>query len=456
MSKIIAIVGRPNVGKSTLFNRITGSKTAIVHHTSGVTRDRNYSEADWQGRKFFLIDTGGFIPDTDSGFNKEIRDQILFAIRESDEVIFTVDANEGIHPVDFEFARLLRKYLNDKRVILVANKSDNNERELSTVEFHKLGLGEPVPVSAISGRNVADLLDILTENISPDELTPDDNRIKFAIIGKPNAGKSSIVNAIVGENRSIVSDIPGTTRDSIDSVIKYYGNEIVLIDTAGLRKKSKLKRSEPLEFYSTIRTYKSISRCDVAILVIDATELMKEFENYPDLRNAPFKLDRQDARIIEDVERLRKGLLIVINKWDLVEKDTHTEKIMKQKIVAHLKSIYYLKFIFISALTGQRIHKVIQTAKEIYDERNRKIKTGELNEKMQQEIKIKPPQSVNGKEIKINYITQIKTSPPLIVFFCNDPKSIKENYKRFLEKKFREHFGFEGVPVSFIFKKKND
>ena len=456
MPKIIAIVGRPNVGKSTLFNRITGKKDAIVHHTSGVTRDRNYGEADWQGRKFFLIDTGGFVPDSDNGFNKEIREQILFALGESDEVLFIVDAENGIHPIDLEFAQLLRKNLKDKRVILVANKSDNNERDLNSVEFHKLGLGEPVPVSAINGRNVADLLDILTEDISRDDDNSEDRRVKIAVIGKPNAGKSSIVNAIVGEDRSIVSEVPGTTRDSIDTVLKFYGEDIVLIDTAGLRKKSKIKMSQSLEFYSTVRTYKSISRCDVALLVVDATEIMKEFENYPNIKDAMFKMDRQDSRIIEEVEQERKGLLIVINKWDLVEKDTQTEKIIREKITSHLKTVYYLKFIFISALTKQRIHKVIETAKEIFDERNKKIKTSELNEKMQREIRLKPPQSLNGKEIKINYLTQIKTAPPLIAFFCNDPKGLKENYKRFLEKKFREHFGFQGVPVSFLFKKKND
>ena len=454
MEKIVAIVGRPNVGKSTLFNRIIGKRIAIVHHESGVTRDRNYGEAEWTGKKFFLIDTGGFVPDSDDQFNKHIREQVKIAIEEADKVIFVVDGENGLHPVDREIANNLRKYSGGKEIFLAANKIDSNKREIYKNEFFSLGLGEPYAISALSGKLVAELLDDITKGFSEGEDVQDE-RIKFAIIGRPNAGKSSIVNAILKEDRNIVTDIPGTTRDSIDSEIKYHGETLVLIDTAGLRRKSKAKRSETLELFSTVRTYKALERCDVAMLVIDATVVMEGMGNVSDLKHSTFKLDRQDARIIEDVLSYRKGLLIVINKWDLVEKDSKTSVIIENKITEHLKSYKFLRFIFISALTKQRIHKVIEEAKAVYDERAKKIKTSELNEVMLDEIKRMPPQAARGKEIKINYITQLKSSPPVFGLFTNEPDLIAEHYKRYLEKKLREHFGFAGVPISLVFKKKN-
>jgi GTP-binding protein len=454
MKKIFAIVGRPNVGKSTLFNRIIGERVAIVHPTSGVTRDRNYGEAEWTGKGFFLIDTGGFVPDTDEQFEKAINTQIKSALEEADKIIFVVDIYNGIHPIDHEIANMLRRYADKKPVYVVANKTDNNEREINASEFYSLGLGEPVPVSAINGKNVADLLDILVNDIDESE-EEEDNRIKFAIIGKPNAGKSSIANALLNEERNIVTDIPGTTRDSIDSVIKYYGEDIVLIDTAGLRKKTKLKKDDSLEFYSTVRTYKALSRADVAILVIDATGILETLSKASDFRDAVFKLDKQDVKIIEEVVQLKKGLLLVINKWDLIEKDEKTAEIFRKKIEEHLKSYTFLKIIFVSALKKQRIHKILEEAKAIYDERKKMVKTSELNDKLQQEIKSKPPASVSGREIKINYITQLKAAPPIFGFFVNEPKLIQDNYKRFLEKKIREHFGFKGVPIGMVFKKKN-
>lgn len=454
MEKVVAIVGRPNVGKSTLFNRIIGKRIAIVHHESGVTRDRNYGEAEWTGKKFFLIDTGGFVPDSDEQFNRHIREQVRIAIEEADKVIFVVDGENGLHPVDREIGNNLRKYSEGKEIFLVVNKIDSNKHEINKNEFFSLGLGEPYPVSALSGKLVAELLDDITKDFSEDNDVQDD-KIKFAIIGRPNAGKSSIVNAILKEDRNIVTDIPGTTRDSIDSEIKYHGETIVLIDTAGLRRKSKAKRDESLEFFSTVRTYKAMERCNVAILVIDSTVIMEGMGDVSDLKHSSFKLDKQDIRIIEDVLNYKKGLLIVINKWDLIEKDSKTSVIFETKITEHLKSYRFLKFIFISALTKQRIHKVIEEAKAVYDERSKKVKTSELNEKMLDEIRRMPPQASRGKEIKINYITQLKTSPPIFGFFTNEPNLITENYKRYLEKKLREHFGFSGVPITLVFKKKN-
>jgi GTPase len=454
MKKVVAIVGRPNVGKSTLFNRIIGKRVAIVHHESGVTRDRNYGEADWTGRKFFLIDTGGFVPDSDELFNKHIREQVKIAIEEADTVLFVVDGENGLHPIDEEIANNLRKNSQGKEVFLVVNKVDNTRRDFNKNEFFSLGLGEPYGVSALSGRDVAELLDAVVKNFSEKE---EDEKpgIKFAIIGRPNAGKSSIINAILKEERNIVTAIPGTTRDTIDSALKYHGETLILIDTAGIRKKGKLKRPETLDFFSTVRTYKALERCDVALLIIDATIIMEGLRGVSDLKLATFKLDKQDVRIIEDVLTYKKGLLIVINKWDLIEKDSKTSVIIEKKILEHLKSFGFLKFIFISALTKQRIHKVIEEAKAVYDERAKQIKTSALNDAMLDEIKRMPPQATGGKEIKINYITQLKVSPPVFGFFTNEPKLITENYKRYLEKKLREHFGFSGVPISLVFKKKN-
>lgn len=453
MEYVTAIVGRPNVGKSTLFNRLVGGQPAIVHPTSGVTRDRNYGEVEWTGKKFFLIDTGGFVPDSEERFEKAIRQQVQLAIEEANIILFVVDAKSGIHPSDSVIAEMLRKSAKGKKIILIANKIDTVDKEPSMLEFYSLGLGDPFALSAINGYNSGDLLDEITKEIPPDDSEKQDHIIKFAIIGKPNAGKSSIANALLNEERNIVTEIPGTTRDTIDSTLKYHGTDIILIDTAGLRKKAKVR--EAIEFYSTIRTYKAIERCNVAILVIDALELLEQAESSSDLKSAVFKFDKQDTKIIEEVMRLRKGLLIVINKWDLVEKNSNTAALIEKKLNDHLKSYPFLSYIFISALTKQRIHKVIETAKQIYDERNRKIKTSELNEKMQVDIKSIPPPSFHGREVKINYITQLKSAPPIFAFFTNFPEGIPDNYKRFLEKKIRDNFGFIGVPIELVFKKKN-
>ena len=508
MKKVVAIVGRPNVGKSTLFNRMIGKRVAIVHHTSGVTRDRNYGEVEWTGKKFFLIDTGGFVPDTEVQFNKHIRAQIMLALEECDKVLFVVDAVTGLHPVDYEIINILRKYSKNKEVITVVNKCDDSKRDMHGSEFYKLGIGEPFMVSALSGRNVAEVLDFVLreeEGISSDEKEHTENRKpkaesrklktesrrqkaenrasdsgtglknyiqdendqeeidygfqdmrpKFAVIGRPNAGKSSIVNALLQEKRHIVTEIPGTPRDSIDSIVKYHGEDILFIDTAGLVKKNKLRKAESIEFFSTVRTYRAIQRCDVAILVIDATLIMESLNEAANMDDAIFKLDKQDVRILEDVFEYRKGLLIVVNKWDLVEKDHKTTRLIEKKIVEHLRSYDFLSMIFISALTKQRIHRVLEDAMVIYNERKKAVKTSDLNEVILNEIKMMPPPAVRGKEIKINYITQVSTAPPVIAFFTNEPRIIPENYKKYLQKKVRQHFGFQGVPLTLVFKKKN-
>jgi GTP-binding protein len=456
MSSVVAIIGRPNVGKSTLFNRLTGKKTAIVHPESGVTRDRNYGEVEWNGKKFFLIDTGGYVPDTNEGFNKYIREQIAIAIKESDKVIFLVDGVSGMHPVDSEILNVLRKNSAGKEIILAVNKIDNENREQDAADFYSLGIGEAFMISALSGRNAAELLDYITRDMElSGEKEETDLRPKFAIVGKPNAGKSSIINAILKQERHIVSDIPGTTRDSVDSVIKYHKQEIVLVDTAGITRKSKIGKLESIDFYSTIRAYKSLQRCDVAIIVVDVTNIFENIKNVPDLELAPIRLDNQDIRILEDAAKYKKGVLVVINKWDLIEKDSKTALLIEKKITQHLSNFSFIKMIFISALTKQRIHKVLEEAMNVYNNRYIRIKTSELNEKLIPEFRKSPPPTARGKEVKINYITQLENAPPAFIIFCNEPKLLGESYKRFIEKKFRQHFPYEGVPLTFIFKKKN-
>jgi GTP-binding protein len=461
--RIAAIIGRPNVGKSTLFNRLIGKKRAIVHETPGVTRDRNYGEVSWNGRTFFLIDTGGYVPDSKDKFEAAIREQVQISIDEADIVIFVVDIQSGVTPLDTELANILRKELNkeqnkSKRVILAVNKVDSKAHETNISDFYKLGLGEPVDVSAIAGRKSGDLLDLITGYIPADDENSektDDSIMKFAVIGKPNVGKSSLVNALTQSNRNIVTDIPGTTRDSIDTIIKYYGKEIMLIDTAGLRKKSRIRKAESLEFYSAIRTQKSIERCDVAIILIDATAIVTKLEKSSDYELATFKLGREDTEIIAKAAQMKKGILIAVNKWDLVERKNDSTKLFERKVKEHLHTFSYLPFLFISALTKQRVSKVLEMAVNVYEERAKTVKTSELNNRLLNIIKDSPPASRHRKEIKINYITQLQASPPVIGFFTNLPMDIEDNYKKFLESKIRERFGFTGVPLTLVFKKKN-
>jgi GTPase len=432
---IVVIVGRPNVGKSTFFNRIVGKREAIVNDQSGVTRDRNYGEADWAGRHFQLIDTGGFVPRSEDLFEKAIKEQIYIAISEADSILFVVDVRDGVNPIDIEIANILRA--SHKDFFLLVNKVDSENFEAMASEFYSLGIEKLYGISALAGRNIGDLLDEVTEKFPVQIDEEKDTRLKIAIVGRPNSGKSSLTNSLLGYDRSIVTEIPGTTRDSIDSILKYYGRELIIIDTAGLRKKKRVE--ENIEFYSTIRTLKAIGECDVAIVMLDAK----------------FGLENQDQKIIDEAVRWRKGIIIAVNKWDLVEKKTNTAKSMEDDIKDKLGALSYLPVIFISALTKQRIFKLIERTIQLEEERKKKIPTSELNDIILEEIKKNPPPSTQtGKEVKIKYITQVGDHYPVFLFFTNYPKNIPDHYKRFLENQIRKHFGFEGIPFTLSFKNK--
>lgn len=431
---IITIIGRPNVGKSTLFNRIIGKREAIVDEKPGVTRDRHYAIADWAGKSFTLVDTGGYIPKAENIIEKAMREQVQIAISEANLIIFLCDANQGITPFDFEIAEILRK--ENKKVVLVVNKVDHEKKEFSSAQFNQLGLGEPFSISAIMGRKIGDLLDIITKEIPKREKPVTDARLKIAVIGKPNVGKSSFVNSLLGTEKHIVTKIPGTTRDPIDSILKYYGEEILLIDTAGLRRRSKIK--ENIEFYSVLRTIRSIERCDVAILLLDAEQ----------------GIDKQDLHIVENVVEHKRGLLICVNKWDLIEKDDKTAMEYEKRIKRMLRLYDFVPVVFISAKTKQRVFKTIEIAKKVFEELTKRIPTSKLNDTLLKIIEQFPPSSASGKEIKIKHILQVKTKPPVFTFFANHPELIQPTYTRFLENKIRENFGFEGVPLTLKYKRK--
>ncbi len=433
---IVVIIGRPNVGKSTLFNRLVGNREAIVDNISGVTRDRNYGEAEWAGRKFQLIDTGGYIPDSQNIFEKAIKEQVEIAITEADAIIFLVDVRVGIHPIDIEITNILRG--SDKKFYLLVNKVDSENFEASVGEFYSLGIEKVYDISALVGRKTGDFLDDLTADFpAVEDLNDKDSRLKIALVGRPNVGKSSLTNALLGFERSIVTEIPGTTRDSVDSVLKYYGEEILLIDTAGLRKKKKVE--ENIEFYSTIRSLKAIAECDVAVIMIDAK----------------IGLEKQDQKIIDEAVRRRKGIILAVNKWDLIEKDSNTSIKFERELKSKLGSIDYLPVIFISAITKQRIYKLVDLCKKINVERKKKINTNKLNDILLPEIERNPPPATGtGREVKIKYITQVGDHYPVFLFFANYPKQIADHYKRFLEKLIRQKFGFEGVPFTMSFKSK--
>ncbi len=433
---LVVIVGRPNVGKSTLFNRLTKSKDAIVDDVSGVTRDRIYGEVDWNGKFFRLIDTGGYVPNSDEVFESAIREQIQIALEEADAILFVVDGKAGLMPIDDEIAGILRK--SSKPIYTLVNKADMPQFENYKVEFYSFGIEKVYDISALNGRNLGDFLDDLLQHLEfGEEDIKEDERLKLAIIGRPNVGKSSLVNSLLGYDRTIVTDIPGTTRDSIDSIMKYYGEEIVLVDTAGLRKKTKVK--ENIEFFSNVRTYRAIWNSDVAILLIDSQQ----------------GLDNQDQKIIQEAVRRRKGIILAVNKWDLIEKETNTSKFYEDAIYKKLGSIDFVPIIFISALTKQRIFKVIELAKKVFDERKKKIPTSKLNETLLPEIQRNPPPSTpTGKEVKIKYITQVGEYYPIFIFFANEHKFIPDHYKRYLEKMIRSHYGFQGVPITLSFREK--
>ena len=436
MNSIIAIVGRPNVGKSTLFNRLVQRREAIVDSVSGVTRDRHYGKSEWNGKEFSVIDTGGYIVGSDDIFEGEIRKQVQLAIDEADIIVFVVDVEQGITPMDEEVAKLLRQV--KKPLFMAVNKVDNAMRDADAVEFYNLGLGEYYTISSINGSGTGELLDAVAEKIElPEEDEEEENELpRFAVVGRPNAGKSSFINALIGEERNIVTNIAGTTRDSIDTKYNRFGFDFNLVDTAGIRKKSKVK--EDLEFYSVMRAVRAIEYCDVAILVVDAT---RDFEG-------------QDEKIFWLAEKNRKGIVILVNKWDLVEKETNTMRDYENSIRQKIAPFTDVHIIFISVLTKQRIFKAIETAVEVFENRKRKIQTSKFNETMLSIIENYPPPATKGKYIKIKYCMQLPTRTPQFAFFANLPQYVRDPYRRFLENKLRENYDFKGVPMSIYFRQK--
>ncbi|MGB5654092.1 MAG: ribosome biogenesis GTPase Der [Robiginitalea sp.] len=433
MSGIVAIVGRPNVGKSTLFNRMIQRREAIVDSVSGVTRDRHYGKSDWNGKEFSIIDTGGYVVGSEDVFEKEIDRQVELAIAEADAIFFMVDAETGITGMDHDVARLLRKV--EKPVFLVVNKVDNVKRQEDAVEFYNLGLGEIYPISSINGSGTGELLDALTE-VLPDAPLPEDDLPRFAVVGRPNAGKSSFINALLGEERYIVTDVAGTTRDSIDTTYNRFGFDFKLVDTAGIRRKAKVK--EDLEFYSVMRSVRTIEHSDVCLLLLDATR----------------GFDGQVQNIFWLAHRNNKGIVILVNKWDMVEKDTSSVKEFTKRIKEVISPFTDVPILFISVKNKQRILKALETAVEVYQNRSRRIPTSKLNDIMLPIIERRPPPSTKGKYVKIKFCTQLPTPYPQFAFFCNLPQYVKEPYKRFLENQLREHFEFTGVPMSIFMRKK--
>ncbi len=434
MGNIVAIVGRPNVGKSTLFNRLTETRQAIVDEVSGVTRDRHYGKVFWNGQEFSLIDTGGYVTNSDDIFEEEIRKQVILAMEEADVVIFLVDVVAGITDLDETIAGMLRKI--KKPVVLVVNKVDNSERLYDASVFYGLGLGDYFPLSSINGSGTGDMLDKLTSMFEKTDEEEEEEIPKIAVVGRPNVGKSSLINALIGEERNIVTPISGTTRDSIHTRYNKYNHDFYLVDTAGLRKKGKVK--EDLEFYAVMRSVRAIEHADVCMLLIDAT----------------MGIEGQDVNIFHLIERNWKGVVVLVNKWDLVEKDTQTMKQFEARIRKRMEPFVDVPLLFISALTKQRIHKALELAIEVYNNRKKRIPTSALNEVMQESIAAYHPPAVKGKHIKIKYVTQLPTHAPAFAFYCNLPQYIKEPYKRYLENQLRKHFNFTGVPIRIFMRKK--
>ncbi len=436
MGNLVAIVGRPNVGKSTFFNRMVGGRLAIVDETAGVTRDRLYGKSDWNGIDFSIIDTGGFVINSDDIFEGEIRKQVKIAIEESDVIIFLVDVQTGITDMDQAVAQLLRK--SKKKIFLVVNKVDNNNLRMDATEFYNFGLGEPYCISAVSGMGTGDLLDDLVKEFTvPEEAPSEEDEIpKIAIVGRPNVGKSSLINALVGEERNIVTPIAGTTRDSINTRYSKFGHDFFMVDTAGLRKKTRV--TEDLEFFSVMRSIRAIENSDVCVLLIDAT----------------IGFEAQDQNIFNLIHKNRKGVVIVVNKWDLVEKTHKTTEEFTKLIKEEIAPFQDVPIIFTSTITKQRLLKVLEAAMEVFENRNRKIQTSKLNDFIQETIEAYPPPAYKGKYIKIKFATQLPTHTPSFAFFCNLPQYIKDPYKRYIENKLRENFNFTGVPLLLFFRQK--
>jgi GTP-binding protein len=436
MNNIVAIVGRPNVGKSTFFNRLIQRREAIVDSVSGVTRDRNYGKSEWNGKEFSVIDTGGYIKGSDDVFEAEIRKQVELAIDEADVILFLVDVEEGITPMDIEVSKLLRKVT--KPVLLVVNKVDNAMREKEAIEFYNLGLGDYFTIAGMNGSGTGDLLDKLIEILPPlpEKDENEEELPRFCVVGRPNAGKSSFINALIGEDRYIVTDIAGTTRDAIDTRYNRFGFDFNLVDTAGIRRKAKVK--EDLEFYSVMRSVRAIEHSDVCVLIIDAT---RGFES-------------QDQNIFWLAEKNRKGVVILVNKWDLVEKDTMSSRDYEKKIREELEPFTNVPILFISALTKQRLLKALETTVQVFENRKQRISTSKFNEHMLKIIENMPPPALKGKYVKIKYCMQLPTPTPQFVFFANLPQYVKDPYKRFLENKIRENWNFEGVPIDIYIREK--
>ncbi len=435
MLPVVSIVGRPNVGKSTIFNRLIGERKAIVHDEYGVTRDRHYGESYWNGRDFTVIDTGGYLPDDMDVMVVGIREQVHIALEESDVVLFVVDTELGMNTLDKSVASVLRQQ--DRPVIVVTNKADNDERRLNASEFYELGFDEIFPVSAISGSGTGELLDRLVELLPEKEPEQEDDAPKLAFIGRPNVGKSSLVNALLNDERSIVTDIAGTTRDSINSRFTFNNKDYILVDTAGLRKRVKVK--ENIEFYSTVRTEKAIRECDIAILILDAE---RGFED-------------QDKRVLREAEKFNKGLIIVLNKWDLIDdKDTNTVKEFETYIYDSVPQMSYIPIVTISAMNKKRIHRVIELADIVIQERMKQIPTSELNNFLEGILRDKPLPMKRGKQLKIQYMSQVKSNPPVFKFFMNSPQDLPPNYRRYLENKIRDAYSFTGVPITMVFRQK--
>ena len=434
MSNVVAIVGRPNVGKSTLFNRLVERRQAIMDNESGVTRDRHYGIAEWTGRTFTVIDTGGYVVGSEDVFEAAIREQVELAVQEAQVVVFMVDCHTGLTDLDKDFAKVLRA--SNKPVVIAANKADNADKAYMAGEFYSLGLGEIFPLAAASGSGTGELLDEVIQYLAPEKDVQDPGLPRITILGRPNVGKSSFLNVLLGIERTIVTDVAGTTRDAIDTRYNMFGKDFIITDTAGLRKKSRVK--DNIEFYSVLRSVSALEDSDVCVIMLDAER----------------GLESQDQNIIGLAHRRNKGMVILVNKWDLVEKDHKTAEVYRKAILDKLSPLTYIPIVFTSTISKQRIFKAMELALEVYENRRKRISTSALNNKLLPEIERRPPPSVKGKYIKIKYITQLPAKTPAFALFCNLPQYIKEPYKRFIENKLRMHFDFTGVPIRLFFRKK--
>ncbi|MCY4171484.1 MAG: ribosome biogenesis GTPase Der [Bacteroidetes bacterium] len=431
---LVAIVGRPNVGKSTLFNRLTESRHAIVHDAPGVTRDRVYGQVIWNGEEFTLVDTGGYVPRSADRFERAIREQVEIALMEADIILLVTDTTAGVTKLDEEMAQILRR--TDKPVIVAANKADNQQLRWDASSMYTLGLGEVFPVSATNGMGTGEFLDAIITLLPSDETQEDAEGVRVALIGRPNVGKSQLTNTLLSKQRSIVTEISGTTRDAVDAQLIYNGQNVILVDTAGLRRRTKVH--ENIEFYATLRTERAIRNCDIATVIIDAT----------------IGLEAQDIHVLKEAEDLMKGLIIVVNKWDLVEKETNTARDMERSIQERLQTLDYVPILFISALTSKRAHQVLDLALEIKQNAEFRIPTSELNQTMQRAIGRHHPPSWRGRHVQIKYVSQVGVKPPLFAFFCNHPQGVGTGYARYLENQLRKAYGFKGVPITLAFRRK--